>query len=291
MDADFSGTEPAPHRDGRARARTRPILAALRPAGLLAAAFVVYTWAVVQWPPMTWFDTTLDARRNLGVLVPVLHVLDRVGQRAVCVPVLAIIVLIMCWRHRAIRPLFLGVVALIGLNLLVLILKVWLARGEPLARMPSFFAGGQEYPSGHTANVIVMYGLCVYLLRQYGGVSRRVRNTLIGVVAVLSGLMFATSLLLRWHWFSDLVGGYLIGGAVLALLVGIDLAIPFRSRRLVVAPPPAESGAALAAAASPAETAPAAASGTTELEGRRASHAPKVDELRAPAGRRSTGAG
>jgi hypothetical protein len=92
------------------------------------------------------------------------------------------------------------------------------------------------YPSGHTANILVVYGLCFHLIAHYGQISARTKRILLWAVCVLSVVMFTTSLTMRWHWFSDLVGGFLVGGAVLALTVGIDAALPFRSHRLVVLP-------------------------------------------------------
>ena len=59
-----------------------------------------------------------------------------------------------------------------SLNLLVLVLKVLLGRGQPEAADPSFFVGGMAYPSGHTANIVLVYGLVAYLLSRYRGVSR-----------------------------------------------------------------------------------------------------------------------
>ena len=62
---------------------------------------------------------------------------------------------------------------MLRLNLLVLILKVGLGRGQPGLADPSFFVGGMAYPSGHTANIVLVYGLAVYLLGRYLRVSRR----------------------------------------------------------------------------------------------------------------------
>ena len=66
-----------------------------------------------------------------------------------------------------------GGAAVFVLNLLVLVLKVGLGRGQPGFADPSFFVGGMAYPSGHTANIVLVYGLAVYLLGRYLRVSRR----------------------------------------------------------------------------------------------------------------------
>ncbi len=204
-------------------------------AGCLLAAFVIYTVLVVEWSPFIRLDFYLNRNYHVHSLWPVLHVLDRVGQRAVCLPLLAIVVTVLSWRHRSWRPILLGVIAAFSVNLLVLIVKLALSRGAPLSGQ-SFFSDGDLYPSGHTANIVVVYGLCFHLITHYGNVPARVRRALICLLCVLPVVMFSTSLLLRWHWFSDLIGGFLIGGAVLALTVGIDAAVPFRSHKLVVLP-------------------------------------------------------
>ncbi|MGH3446089.1 MAG: phosphatase PAP2 family protein [Nocardioidaceae bacterium] len=216
---------------------TRPITSVLLLTGGLAAAFAIYTWLLVDWGPMGSVDLALDRDYPIQSLLPWLHALDRIGQRAVCLPILGLVIAVVSWRHRAARPLLVGAVGVVAINLVVLILKVWLGRGAPLENQPAFFVNGQMYPSGHTANIIVVYGTCVYLLSHYAHPSRRTRWILVGVVSFLSTVMLCTSLLLQWHWFSDLVGGYLIGGVVLAVTVGIDAAVPFRSHRLIVTTP------------------------------------------------------
>lgn len=204
---------------------------------MLLAAFVVYTLLVVNWGPFIRFDFYLNRNFRVHPLWPLLHVVDRIGQRAVCLPLLAGVVAVTAWRHRSWRPALLGAAGVFVVNLLVLIAKLAMSRGRPL-QGESFFSGGDMYPSGHTANIIVVYGLCYHLITHYGSVPERLKKLMISTVAVLSVLMLTTSLLLRWHWFSDLIAGFMVGGAVLALTIGIDAAVPFRSPRLVVLPPP-----------------------------------------------------
>jgi len=201
----------------------------------LGLAFLVYTWLVVHWGPFIRLDDSLDRNFHVQGLWPVLSRVDRIGQRAVCLPILAVVVVVTAWRHRSWRPAMLAGIAVFSVNLLVLIAKLAMSRGRPLSGL-GFFAGGDMYPSGHTANILVVYGLCYHLITHYGSVSRRTQRLLLGLMVALCCVMFTTSLLLRWHWFSDLVGGFLIGGAVLALTVGIDASIPFRSARIVVLP-------------------------------------------------------
>ena len=75
-------------------------------------------------------------------------------------------------RHReSWRPAWVVAFSVFSLNLMVLILKVLLGRGQPEAADPSFFVGGMAYPSGHTSNIVLVYGLVAYLLSRYRNVS------------------------------------------------------------------------------------------------------------------------
>lgn len=224
-----------PVRSRRIRRVTRPLRGPLTVSLVLLAAFLVYTVLVVRWNPFVRLDFFLNRNFHVHSWWPLLHVLDRIGQRAVCLPILGTVIVVTSWRHRSWRPALLGAAGIFIVNLLVLIAKLALSRGRPLTG-ESFFSDGDMYPSGHTANILVVYGLCYHLITHYAQVSAQVKKMLAATVVLLSCLMLTTSLLLRWHWFSDLVGGFMIGGAVLALTVGIDAAVPFRSPKMVVVP-------------------------------------------------------
>jgi undecaprenyl-diphosphatase len=192
--------------------------------GLIAVVFAVWTWLAIG--PLEHFDVLLNHRRHIHDLKPSLHILDRIGQRAVCLPVLALVTGYVAWRTRRWRPVTVAVSSVIAVNLVVLVLKLWLGRGQPRLGDPDFFNGGDLYPSGHTANVVLVYGLAAYLLVRYVGLSRRVRRMSWTVVLVRSVVMTVTSLTLRWHWFTDLIGGLLVGAAVLLSAVTLDSVVP-----------------------------------------------------------------
>jgi membrane-associated phospholipid phosphatase len=202
---------------------------------VLLAAFAAYTWLVVSWGPFVQLDDDLNRNFHVHPWWPVLHVLDRLGQRAICLPVLATVAAFTGWRRRSWRPAAVGLLGVFTVNLVVLLAKLALSRGRPITG-ESFFTDGDLYPSGHTANVALVYGLCCDLLVRYGRAGRTARRLSQAALWLISLVMFATSLLLRWHWFSDLVGGFLIGGTVLTFTVGIDMALHARTRALVVVP-------------------------------------------------------
>ena len=192
--------------------------------GVIAVAFAVWTWAAIG--PLEHLDVLLNHRRHIHDWKPLLHVLDRIGQRAVCLPVLVLVTGYVAWRTRRWRPVTVAVSSVVAVNLAVLVLKLWLGRGQPRLEDPDFFNGGDLYPSGHTANVVLVYGLAAFLIVRYLGVSRRTRRLLWTAVLVLSLVMTVTSLTLRWHWFTDLIGGLLVGAAVLQVTATVDSVVP-----------------------------------------------------------------
>lgn len=193
-------------------------------AGFLTLVFVAFT--LLAMGPFVRYDAYFNLAPPPKEWVPVLHVLDRVGQRAVALPILGFVAYRVYRQTRSWRPVVLSAVSVFALNLVVLILKVGLGRASPGTADPSFFAGGMAYPSGHSSNIVLYYGLATYLLSHYLHISRRKQMLMWGGVALLAVTMVSTSLTLNWHWFADLVAGLIIGGIVLELTATVDRLVP-----------------------------------------------------------------
>ncbi len=132
------GTPPTTRDLGRPRRvwrRTRPLAGGLALAGALLVAFAVYTWIIAGAAQGVAVDLELNRNYPVREYVDLLRTLDRIGQRAVCLPLLAVVVAVVAWRHRAARPILVAVVAVLAVNLLVLVLKIWLGRGALAAQL------------------------------------------------------------------------------------------------------------------------------------------------------------
>lgn len=193
-------------------------------AGFLSLVFAAVT--VLAIGPLSRFDTYFNLAPPPPSWLPYLHVLDRTGQRGVCVPILAVVAYVLCRRTMSWRPGLVAAGGVFALNLVVLILKLALGRDSPQSADPAFFTGGMAYPSGHSSNVVLVYGLIGYLVMHYGNPGRRMRAFLWSLVPVLSMVMVFTSLTLHWHWFTDLVGGVVMGGVILQLSATVDRVAP-----------------------------------------------------------------
>jgi membrane-associated phospholipid phosphatase len=193
-------------------------------AGFLSLVFGGLTLLAIG--PLSRFDTYFNLAPPPASWLPFLHVLDRTGQRGICVPILAVVAYVICRRIHSWRPALVAAVAVFALNLVVLILKVGLGRDEPHSADPSFFSGGMAYPSGHSSNVVLVYGLISYLVMRYGNPGRRMRVFLWALVPVLSVVMVFTSMTLNWHWFTDLVSGLVVGAVILQLAASVDRVAP-----------------------------------------------------------------
>ncbi|MGZ4580942.1 MAG: phosphatase PAP2 family protein [Nocardioidaceae bacterium] len=193
-------------------------------AGFLFVVFIGFT--LLAMGPLRSIDAYFNVQTPPPAILPFLHVLDRIGQRAICVPILLFITWRVCRRLESWRPAVVVLISVFMLNLIVLILKVGLGRAEPRSADPSFFQGGMAYPSGHSSNIVLVYGLAVYVLSHYHFVSRRTMALLCSGVVLLSVTMVVTSLIENWHWFADLLAGLIIGAVVLQLTVAVDAMVP-----------------------------------------------------------------
>lgn len=86
--------------------------------------------------------------------------------------------------------------------------------GQEGLLLPTDFA----FPSGHAAQATLLYGALVLLLwRQTRSPAARAAAVVTASVAV--GLVAGSRLVLRAHWFSDVLAGVAVGAAWLALCV------------------------------------------------------------------------
>jgi membrane-associated phospholipid phosphatase len=130
-------------------------------------------------------------------------------------------------RFNSWRPLNLSVLSLIFLNLFVGAAKIGFGRCKAREDFDiCIFTDGMAYPSGHTANALVTWGLLAYIIFRYTHRDPFEGLRLYWVVGLMTIAVCIASLIRNTHWFTDLLGGMFLGGAILVLVVAIDRFIP-----------------------------------------------------------------
>lgn len=111
-------------------------------------------------------------------------------------------------------------VGLIGNGLLIEGLKRYFERQRPSFEQPLLVETNFSFPSGHSVNSIVLYGLLAYVcsrtLWQYKPLHRHV---LIWAITFMGVLIGTSRLVLGVHYPTDVLAGWAVGTAWLAFLV------------------------------------------------------------------------
>lgn len=125
------------------------------------------------------------------------------------------------WRTGSVRPMIVFALALTLLNASVGAVKLGVGRLGPhyahTVGSAELFHGGMIFPSGHTANGVVVWGTLAYL----AGRHRRAARAAAGAMALAIGL---ATVYLGTHWVSDVLGGWAAGALV---LLALPLCEPF----------------------------------------------------------------
>ena len=172
----------------------------------------------------------LEHPRFRGTVGFIVRRLDDLGLRSVSGIALLIVALYISKRFKTWRPINLGLLSFLSLNIVVGAFKYGLGRTKPRDGLDILHAGGMSYPSGHASNAIFIWGVIAYLIYRYAHVDRyngRLASTGVGLLALT---VCVVSLLRNTHWFLDLFGGLLLGGALLVLIIAIDRFFPSDSQ-------------------------------------------------------------
>jgi membrane-associated phospholipid phosphatase len=213
--------------------RQRQMRRALKWSAGLFAGYLYITYQVLTNGFLIRIDrelSNLEHPRFTGTVGFIIRRLDDLGLRSVSGISLLIVALYISKRFKTWRPINLGLLSFVSLNVVVGAFKYGLGRTKPRDGLDILHAGGMSYPSGHASNAIFIWGVVAYLIYRYAHVDRYNGRLARAGVGLLSLTVCVVSLLRNTHWFLDLFGGLLLGGALLVLIIAIDRFFPSDSQ-------------------------------------------------------------
>lgn len=213
--------------------RRNQALRALRWAALLLVGYGAVTQQVISRGPLIQLDARIaNAHRyNFAPWVDfVFRKIDDLGLRGLTATALLITATYIGYRFKSWRPINLSVLCLLALNGVVGLSKIGMGRTKPRQNIDLINFGGLSYPSGHASNAILTWGVVAYLIYRYAHVDRFKGKLASAGVALLTLSVCMVSLFRNTHWFSDLLGGLFVGGALLVLVVAVDRYFPSNSQ-------------------------------------------------------------
>ncbi|MFD8328438.1 phosphatase PAP2 family protein [Streptomyces lydicus] len=187
---------------------------------------------VLRWGPLMSLDAAVSgALHRTAVASPDWTRVSRVLSDWVWDPwamraLLAVAIGLLVRRGAPLLAVWVGATALAGTALQQLV-KALVGRARPVWPDPVDSAHYAAFPSGHAMSALVAGVLLLWLLRLYG--ARPGWRWTARVLVVLSVVgVGCTRVFLGVHWPSDVLGGWLLGGAVVAGSAG---AYPVCARR------------------------------------------------------------
>jgi undecaprenyl-diphosphatase len=180
----------------------------------------------VRWDPRVL--SFVLAHRS-GPLTGAMKWLTWLGSNAVLIPLVILIGGFFLLRKRDWRPLTKLAVSLGSAVAAYDIVKPLVVRPRPPAVdriIPALT--GWAFPSGHATQAVAAWGMLALILACRASFGRRVALTAGALIVIL--LVGASRVYLGAHWFTDVLGGFALGGLCLSLVVAATLLLASRTR-------------------------------------------------------------
>lgn len=198
------------------------VIQAIRPYKIgLAFAVLFGCWAtLIGTRPMAVFDDNIIAivqGWETARLTRLMIATTSIGTGLPAILIGMAVMALLIFRFGQRRELLLFVIVVIGSGLCNGVLKAVFHRARPtLHRLTE--AAGFSFPSGHSMAAFSMYGIVAYLLWKHVS-TRKGRLLLLAVCSLLVAAIGISRIYLGVHYPSDVVGGYLASGCLLAASV------------------------------------------------------------------------
>lgn len=173
-----------------------------------------------QWTPLQELDEqvarVLNEQANASaVLVDVMQVVTEFGGNLFAVYAFVLTTLWFLIRRQRTLASYVATTG-IGLAVLVPVTKALIARPRPQVPLPvAEIPSNASFPSGHAMVSLVIAGMLTLILLP--AVSQRLRPALVTFAAALTLAVGATRLALGVHFVSDVLAGWALGAAWLAV--------------------------------------------------------------------------
>jgi membrane-associated phospholipid phosphatase len=213
--------------------RRAEMIHAIKLSALLFFGYVAVTLSVLLDTPFRTFDQwvhRIDMPNFPWIIEFLIRRIDNLGLRGLTAPILIIVAIVIGRRFQSWRPFNLSILAILLLNLVVGASKIGFGRTKPRLKIDELFADGMSYPSGHSSNALLTWGLLAYLVYRYTHREPFEGLRLTWAVVIISLSVCAASILRDTHWVSDLLGGLFVGGALLVFVIAIDRAWPSKKQ-------------------------------------------------------------
>jgi membrane protein DedA with SNARE-associated domain/membrane-associated phospholipid phosphatase len=151
------------------------------------------------------------------------------GSNAFVIPVALIVAAVFVVRRRSYRPFAQLGAAVVSSIVLYDVVEDVVHRARPPVAVRLVHVSGYSFPSGHATVAVAVWGAITLVLAS----GRRSRTkVLLGAGAGMISLVVGVSrLYLGVHWFTDVVGGFALGAAILSCIATISLVLgPGRDR-------------------------------------------------------------
>jgi len=150
-------------------------------------------------------------------IIPLCKLIGIIFDPLVLIILSLIIAIYLTLKFSEKEGLFFAMNMFVGIAVIVL-LKNLIKRARPLTALIQ--ETSYSFPSGHATISIIFFGSIAYLI------SRKCKSTklkwLVSTLAItFTGLIGFTRLILKVHWTSDVIGGFLIGGFILMMSIFI----------------------------------------------------------------------
>lgn len=193
-------------------------------------AFLIVTEQVLTKSYLYNLDHKIKAIKHhtfRGISSHFLLALDDLGLRSLTATCLLVTAVLLAYRFKSWRPINLSLAALLLLNGVVGVAKMIFGRSKPRLNIDIYHSGiVGSYPSGHSSNALLTWGMLAYLVYRYTKFGASKLPFLYSLVASVTLIVCLVSLLRNTHWLSDLIGGAFLGGSILVFLIAADRAWP-----------------------------------------------------------------